>query len=165
MSELTKDFLKFVMEVVLFIIVLATLFSDQGIASNTFNYMMYVEPILLQNWISSAITVGSSSPGDFTATTKTTGQPYTINLTKENGEYYIWVQPQLIIGEVPTKFAQTQKTPIVASCSIPQVSISLKRNIVQTIVVKKVFSADGSCSMEISAPAQNVIVNPLTTSV
>ena len=49
MSEITKDFIKFVAEVLILMVVLAVVFGEEGIASNTFYYLMYVEPILLQN--------------------------------------------------------------------------------------------------------------------
>jgi hypothetical protein len=156
MSELTKDFLKFVMEVILFLVVLVAVFSEDGIASNTFSYLTYVEPYLLQNWISSAMTVGSSSPGEFTTTTKTTGQPFTIKLFNEEGVSYVLVQPPDEIY-IQAKFATMEKTPFVSDCDFTEQEIKLKKNIIQSIIIEKVLNEDG-CSMMITAPEENVVI-------
>jgi hypothetical protein len=156
MSELTKDFLKFVMEVILFLVVLVAVFSEDGIASNTFSYLTYVEPMLLQNWISSAMTVGSSSPGEFTTTTRTTGQPFTIKIFNEDGISYVLVQPPAEIY-MQAKFATLEKTPFVSDCEFLEQEIKLKKNIIQNIIIEKVLNEEG-CSMVISVPEESVVV-------
>jgi hypothetical protein len=158
MSELMKDFLKFVVEVFLMLIVLATLFSEQGIASNTFNFLTYVEPILLQNWLSSSLTIGSSAPGEFITNTKTTGQLYTIKIFNESGIMYVLVEPPQEFY-IKTKFATIEKTPLISKCKIPEQEIKLKKNLIQSIVVQKILTDDG-CSMNISIPAETVVVGP-----
>ena len=158
MSELTKDFLKFVMEVLLLIVVLATLFSEQGIAANTFNYLTFVEPILLQNWLSSALTIGSYAPGELITSTKTTGQPFTIKIFKENEIMYVLVEPPQEFY-IKTKFATIDKTPLVSNCSIAEQEIKLKKNLIQSIIVTKTFTEEG-CSMSISAPGEATIIGP-----
>lgn len=163
MSELTKDFLKFVMEVILFVIILATLFSDQGMASNTFNYLSFVEPILLQNWIASTIATGSTAPGDFISTSKTTGQPFTIIISVKDGMSYVEVDPPDTAVYTKTKFASIGQTPFVSECKVPDITIKLQKNLIQTVVIKKVLNPDGTCSMEISAPSENIVVGPGTT--
>lgn len=158
MAELTKDFLKFVVEVVLIVIVLVVLFSEEGIAANTFSYLTYVEPILLQNWLSTTLTVGSYAPGGFVTNTKTTGQAYTIKIYKENRIMYIVIEPPQEFY-LKAKFATIEPTPFVSNCKIPEQEISLKRNVIQSIIVEKIFTDDG-CSMNISAPAISTIVGP-----
>jgi hypothetical protein len=158
MSELIKDFEKFVMEVILFLIVLVTIFSDQGIAVNTFQYLTFVEPILLQNWLSTALTIGSSAPGEFITTTKTTGQPFTIKIFNEDGVMYVLVEPPSEFY-IRAKFATIEKTPLISNCSIAEQEIKLKKNLIQSIVVKKTLNENG-CSMIISVPAETVIVGP-----
>jgi hypothetical protein len=158
MSELMKDFLKFVMEVFLIIAVLVVLFSPEGIASNTFSYLTFVEPILLQNWLSSALTIGSYAPGELITSTKTTGQPFTIKIFKEDNVMYVLVEPPQEFY-IKTKFATIDKTPFVSNCTVPEQEIKLKKNLIQSIVVKKVFTSDG-CVMDISAPAEATIVGP-----
>jgi len=158
MSELTKDFIKFVMEVILILIVLLVLFSEQGIASNTFNYLTFVEPILLQNWLSSAITIGSSAPGEFITSTKTTGQPFTIKIFKEGEIMYILVEPPQEFY-IKSKFATIDKTPLVSDCVISEQTIKLKKNLIQSIVVQKILTNDG-CTMNISVPSETVIIGP-----
>jgi len=158
MSELTKDFLKFVMEVILIIAVLATLFSEEGIAANTFSYLTFVDPILLQNWLSSALSTGSFAPGEITTSTKTTGQPFTIKIFKEDDVMYVLVEPPQEFY-MKTKFGTIEKTPIVSNCTIPEQEIKLKKNLIQSIIVKKVFT-EGGCTMEVSAPGGATIIGP-----
>ncbi|MFH1474110.1 MAG: hypothetical protein ABIE55_04460 [Candidatus Aenigmatarchaeota archaeon] len=151
MSEITKDFLKFVAEVIVLLVILVTLFGQEGIASNTFYYLMFVEPILLQNWLTSSMSIGSFAPGEFVASTETTGQAYTISVYEEDGVNYVHIIPP---GDyyLKAKFATIEPTAFASDCEIYEQEIKLKRGLKQTITVKKIERSDGTCFLSIGAP-------------
>jgi len=142
MVEITKDFIKFLAEVIALLIIFSVIFGEEGIASNTYNYFVYVEPILLQDYISSALTIGSQALGNFSSSVKTSGQPHTINIYTENGITYVNVIPAEEVY-LKTKFASIDPIPIETNCNIPSQIIRLKENLIQTITVKKTLEEDG----------------------
>jgi hypothetical protein len=149
MSELLKDFIKFVAEVGLILITLLVIFGEEGIGSNTFYYLAYIEPIVLQNWLVSSLTVGSHSPGDFFITTETTGQPYTIRIfTEDEASYVVIIPPE--VSYYRAKFATLDPMPFVSKCEIKDQEIRLKRNIIKEISVRKIFTEQG-CEMVVVA--------------
>jgi len=152
MTEINKDFMKFVVEVIMILIVLAALFGEEGIASNTFYYLLYAEPILLQNWLVSSISVGSYSPGDFIISTQTTGQAYTIKIYKEGPTTFLHVIPPADYN-LQAKFATIKPSPLLSNCRIFEQEIKLKKGIKQTITVRKIINADGKCNVYVGAPS------------
>lgn len=148
MSTEIKDFIKFVAGVLVILMIFIVIFTPEGIASNTFNYMTYAEPILLQDWLSTAITVGSNSPGEFITSIRTSGNPYTISIYKRDNTPYINI---LLPQEefLKTKFAKVEPVPVITDCEISDQTIELKKNLVQTITVRK-FIKDSSCVITVN---------------
>ena len=158
MSEITKDFIKFVAEVIVLLVVLAVVFSPEGIASNTFYYLIFIEPILIQNWLTSTLSIGGYSPGEFMASTETTGQAYTIKIYEENGITYAHViPPQEYYLEA--KFAAIKPTAISSNCRIYDQEIKLPKGLKQIITVKKVMNPDGTCGMFVGAPFPEIPID------
>jgi len=148
MVEITKDFIRFVIGVIILLLIFSVLFGEYGIASETFNYLVYVEPILLQDWLSSALTLGSHSPGEFLSTIKTTGQPHKIKIyTTPNDIVYVSVIPAQETY-LKTKFASIDPTPIITNCTISDIDKKLQRGLVGTIIVKKNTTIDG-CILDV----------------
>ncbi len=147
MSEITTKFIKFVAEVIVILFIFIVVFSDQGIASNTFNYYAYAEPILLQNQLSTALTVGSYVPGDFEISIDTTGSPHIIKIYSENGKKYVLVTPAQE-SFLKTKFATIKETPFATTCSIPDQTIEMKQDLTKKVVVKKTIQ-ENDCELEV----------------
>ena len=158
MSEITKDFIKFVAEVIVLLLIVVVLFGEEGIASNTFYYLIYVEPILLQNWLASSLSIGSFAPGEFTASTETTGQAYTVMLYEEDGTNYVHVIPPEDYY-LKAKFALIEPTAFASNCRIYNQEVKFTRGMRQTVTVKKTISPDGSCLLSIGAPTPEVEVD------
>ena len=138
MSEITKDFIKFVAEVFALLIIFSVVFSPEGIATSTFNYFVFAEPILLQNYIASAITVGSQANGDFYSSIKlTSGLPHTIKFFFNNGKPYVSVIPsqEVLSG---TTYTDTEPTPIITNCGITKQEIKLPKRADQTLRIEKI---------------------------
>jgi hypothetical protein len=133
-EEFAKDFIKFVVGAVIVLMIFTVVFGDQGVVSNTINFMTYVEPILLQDYISSALTVASYAPGDYTSNVKTSGYQLTIKIYKEDGTAYVSVVPSQE-NPIKTKFAKIEPTPILVDCSLLHQTIELKES--QTLTVEK----------------------------
>lgn len=148
--EMVKDFLKFVAEVIALLLVFSVVFGQQGMASNTFNYLNFAEPILLQNHIASAISVGSQVPGEFYSNIKTTsGISHTITIFyKETKPYVSVVPPQDAFSR--TTFVPTDPTPIITGCKISQQEIKLPEKAAQTVRVEKTVK-DGICYIFLKA--------------
>jgi len=142
MGAETENFIRFVAGVIVILILFLAIFTPEGIATNTYNYLTFIEPILLQDWLSTAVTVGSHVPGEFIASIKTSGNPHTIKIYTTNVTYVKVVPPQETY--LKTKFATTEPAPVITNCEVPQIEIKLKQNIVQTIYVKK-YMEDGKC--------------------
>lgn len=138
MVEITEDFIRFVAEVIVLLIIFSVIFGEEGIASNTFNYLVFAEPILLQDYLSSALTIGSQAPGEFSSSVKTSGQPHTIEIYRRDGITYVHVIPAQEIY-LKTKFVSIDPIPIATNCIIPDQTIKLQKNLIQTITVKKTF--------------------------
>src|SRR3990172_1978816 len=117
MSELIKDFIKFVSEVILILVFLALTFSDQGIIANTFNFLVYAEPILIQNHLATALTAADYAPGEFTSSVQISGSPHIITISNEGGVVYVQVTPREL-STLNTKYARVEKIPIMIHCSI-----------------------------------------------
>lgn len=134
-EEFAKDFIKFVVGAVIVLMIFTVVFGDQGVVSNTINFMTYVEPILLQDYISSALTVASYTPGEYTSNVKTSGYQLTIEIYEEGGVTYVSVVPSQE-NPIKTKFAQILPTPILVNCSLPHQTIELKES--QTLTIQKI---------------------------
>ncbi|MEM3609833.1 MAG: hypothetical protein QW076_02920 [Candidatus Anstonellales archaeon] len=149
MSEITKDFIKFVVEIIILIMVLAVVFSPEGIASQTFYYLIFSEPILLENYISTTLSVADQTPGEFSSTIKTLGEPYNIKIYKEDEVFYVLVhavtrpyQRAIYTGIKPV--------PIIRSnCVLKEKIIALNRTVGQAIKIKKVFDENGDCELKV----------------
>jgi hypothetical protein len=150
MAENFKFYIKFVGMLIIFLIIFMVTISDFGIASNVFNYLTYVEPLLIQDYISSAFIVGSTAPGEFTSTFKTSGQPYTIEVfpDEETGYIYVSVEPtqEIETVQIETKFATIDPTVVVTDCDVQTQKIELQKNLVQTITVRKTED-EGGCKL------------------
>ena len=149
MAELIKDFIKFVSEVILILVILSITFSDQGIISNTFNFLVYAEPILIQNYLATTLTAADYAPGDFTSSIQISGSPHIITIRNENGIVSVQVTPR----ELPTlntRYARIEKTDIMVSCSIEPVEITLQKDVSKQITVQKRIE-DGLCRLEVIA--------------
>jgi len=139
MSEVTKDMIKFVAEVIVLLIIFSVVFSPEGIATNTFNYFVFAEPMLLQNYIASALTVGSQTKGEFSTNIKlTSGLPHTVKIFFKEGIPYVNVIPAEG-GMLKTTFGSIDPTPIITSCTIHEQAVKLPKAPAQEIRIKKVF--------------------------
>jgi hypothetical protein len=148
MTTTIKDFIRFVAGVIVALMIFMVVFAPEGIASNTFNYLTYAEPILLQDWLSTAMTVGTNSPGEFVTSIRTSGNPYTIEIYKTADTPYISI---LLPQEeyLKTKFAKVEPIPVITDCEITDQRIELQKNLVQTITVRK-FIKDSSCIINVT---------------
>lgn len=146
--EITKDFIKFLAEVIVTLMIFSVVFGEEGIASNTYNYMAYAEHIIMQDYLSTAFTVGSQAPGEFSASIKTSGQPYTIKVYNENGQDYVYVEPK---GEVylRTKYARIEPVPIITDCKVMQTELKISESLIQTLVVRKNIQ-EGICVLSLT---------------
>ncbi len=151
MAEEFKFYIKFVGMLIIFLILFLVVLGDMGIASNVFNYLTYIEPILLQDYISSALIVGSTAPGEFSSNIRTSGQPHTIEIltNRDDNIIYVSVKPDQETY-METKFATIDPTPIVTNCIIPDQKIKLQKNIMQIITIKKT-SSNGGCKLFVIA--------------
>jgi len=151
MAEEFKFYIKFVGTLIIFLILFMVFVSDVGIASNTFNYLTYAEPIVLQDFIASALIVGGTAPGEFSSSVKTSGQAHIIEIltNRDNNIIYVSVKPPQE-SYMKTKFATIDPTPIVTNCIIPDQTIKLQKNLIQTITIKKT-SLDGDCKLFVIA--------------
>ena len=141
MSELTKDLIKFTAEVILILTIFSVIFDpERGIAVNTFNYLTYAEPITLQNQISTAMTVAGYSPGEFFTSFTTSGMPYKIDIYKEGKTNYIRIDLSLVSQVlINTKLANVNPLPILTDCEVEDQIIILKKELIQTIRIKKII--------------------------
>jgi hypothetical protein len=146
MPEIIKDFVKFVAEVLTLIIVFSVVLSPEGIATNTFNYFTYAEPIMLQNFISTAIKVGSQTEGNFSSLVKlTSGMPHVIKTFHEGGYPYVSVIPSQEVF-LKTKYSAIDPTLIVTNCEIADQEIQLSNRVAQTVTVEKIVE-NGVCKI------------------
>jgi hypothetical protein len=137
-----KDFIKFIAEVLVILMIFMVVFTPEGIASNTYNFLTYAEPILLQDWLSTAITVGSNSPGEFFTTIKTSGNPYTIKIYTTDITYVSVIPSQE--SYMKTTYASLEPVPVVTNCIINDKEIKLQKNLIQIITVRKIVN-DSTC--------------------
>lgn len=151
MVEITKDFIKFIAQVILLLVIFSVVFDpERGIVANTFNYLIYAEPILLQDHISTAITTASHTPGEFSTSFKTTGIPYIIKIYKEDDKPYVSIDLTLVQQQLlSTRFAVLEPIPILTDCNISDQKITLERNLIQTITVKKTL--ENGCKISVIA--------------
>lgn len=148
MSEITKDFIKFVGEAIVLLLIFSVVFSPEGMATSTFNYFVFAEPILLQNYIASAMTIGSQTKGEFSTNIKvTSGAPHTIKIFFQNGISYVSVIPAK--GSSKTEFKPLEPTPIITSCSVKEQEIKLPEKTDQTVGVQKIIE-NGNCKLTLT---------------
>jgi hypothetical protein len=145
MSELPKDFLKFVSEVILLLIILIALFGGSGMFSNTISYTDYAEPIRLQSVVAKYITVGSYMPGEFTATLNV-NKNIVFKFTKEEDINYLNIDPEK--STLKTDFVGIKKIPIPTICTIEPETFTIEET-PATITVSKTETQDG-CKVVIS---------------
>ena len=156
--EMTKDFVKFVAEVIALLLIFSVVFGQQGIASTTFNYLNFAEPILLQNYIATAISVGSQAPGEFYTSIKTTsGTSHTIKIFyQETKPYVSVVPPQDSFSK--TTFVPTDATPIISDCRISEQEIKIPEKAAQRIMVEKKVQTNG-CFISIEVGSGTVAID------
>lgn len=161
MSEITKDFIKFIAEVFALLLIFSVIFSPQGVATNTLNYFVFAEPILLQNYIASAMTIGSQVKGDFYSDIKlTSGLPHTIKIFFQGGIPYISVTPAQEVF-MRTTFAKNNPTPIMTTCSVSEGEIKLPAKAGTTVIVEKTIE-NNNCKLTLTLGAG--VVSPSTSS-
>jgi len=145
MSEAEKtiyDILKFVASIIIILLIFYTVFGGSGIMSNTFNFMMYMEPIIIQDYLSSSLSVASYAPGDFSVNIRTTGSAQTIKLYKDQYQY-ISIKP-VQDPLIKTEFASIDPNPILINCTIDDVTITLQKDLAKILEVKK---SDNICEV------------------
>jgi len=134
MSEIVKDFIKFVAEVILVILILATLFGDNGVISNTANFLTYAEPTLIKDYLATALTVGGYAPGKFSSTLNTSGRAYDIKLYKDNNVQMVFVD----VNEknlINTQFSKLTPSKILVNCVIDDQTIHISQGLLSRITV------------------------------
>lgn len=148
--EITENFIKFVGEVIVLLVIFSVLFGSSGIASNTYNYLSYAEPLMLQNYISAALTAGGQAVGDFSLEIQTTGQPHLIKIYEDanTGIEYIQVIPATRTY-LKTDFSDIKPEAIATDCYVYQEDIQLDNKITQTIRVRKTVE-NGRCILRVS---------------
>lgn len=157
MSEFTNDSLIFTVKIIAILIIFSVVFGPEGIAIQTFQFSIYTEPIMLQNHIASAFNIGSFSPGNFSNSVKTSGSPYTIKIsTDSSGTKYVHVFPT---GKtyLNTNFALVNPTPIISKCAIQDQEITLRKGIIETVIIEKIEGVNG-CSLSIITNAENEVI-------
>jgi len=153
MSENTKDFIKFVSEVMIFLTIVATIFSAESIASDTFNYMIFAEPIMLQNYIATTSVFASVAPGNFSSTVKTTGEAYTIEFSKSDEVNYVNVAPP---RKLFTKFSALNPLPFITNCTVNYKTLKLKSKLNNFITIRKIATTD-SCNLYLETAETGII--------
>lgn len=150
MSEITKDFIKFFAEFILFMVLVSVAFDpENGILTSTFNYLSYAEPILLQNYVATVITNAGSLPGDFLTTLTSSGYPYKIEIYEQANGKYVSVKPsenELL----RTRFSSLEPTPFISFCSVPYQNITLKKDIITNIRIRKTIKDEKTGTCEIT---------------
>jgi len=147
MTILVKDFIKFIAGVIILIMIFTVIFSPEGIASNTFNYLVFVEPILLQDYISTTLAIGSYSSGEFYSSVDSTGQPHTIKIYTVRGVTYVSVEPSQEIY-LKTKFASIDPTAVLLNCTVLNQTIKLQEGLISRIIIEKTLNrTSGFCNM------------------
>ena len=147
--EITKDFIKFVAEVVALLVIFSVSLGEQGIISNTFNYMNFAEPIMLQNYISSSISAGSQTPGDYYSNVKTSSNlPHEVKLFYKDGKPYVNVIASS--GFSRTNFVPNDPTPIITDCKVKEMDITLPEKAGQDVMVSKYTDSDGACTFYVT---------------
>jgi hypothetical protein len=148
MAEI-KDYIKLIAEVIVLLMIFSVVFGEEGIASTTYNYLVFVEPTLLQDFIASSIIAGSQAPGEFSSTFSTTGQPHTIKVFEENGINYVQVIPAEEVY-LRTQYYTLDPSPVKTECTVQEKTIELQRDIKGSIIVRKVMD-NGSCKIYVEA--------------
>lgn len=149
MTEIVKDFIKFVAEVIALVVIFSAVFSPEGIATATFNYFVFAEPMMLQNYIASAMTLGSQSKGNFSSFVKvTSGLPHVIRIFLKNGITYVNVIPAQE-SFLKTSFSTPEPNSVITSCNVPEGEITLQKKLAQTITIEKT-QEDGKCEISLT---------------
>jgi hypothetical protein len=153
MSEVVKDFIKFIAEVIFLLAVFSIIFDpEKGIVSNTFNILNYAEPILLQNYLSSAIRTASYTPGNVSISIRTSGLPYIINMYKENDIMYLLIDMSEVNKNLlKTKFADLTPTTIISDCIISEQKVRFEKGITQTVTMEKIDCLNNPCKIRVCA--------------
>ncbi len=136
MTEITKDFIKFIAEVIILLIIFSVIFGEEGIAQNTYNYMIFAEPMLLQNYIYTAVEIASEMPGNFESEIRTSGEPYIIKIYYTDVPYIEVLPPEE--KYLKTEFAKIEPTALLTNCIVHKNTIKLKEGLVQNIEIKKI---------------------------
>jgi len=147
-----KDYIKIIGEVIVLLTIFSVVFGEEGIASNTYNYLVFVEPTILQDFITSAINVGSRAPGEFSSTFTSSGQPHTIKIFEDGGIYYVQVIPAEEIYQ-RTKFHDMDPSPVISDCIIQEKTIELQKDLTASIIVRKKLQ-DDSCFVYVETSSE-----------
>jgi len=144
MSEIPKNFIKFISEVVLVLVILITVFGGNGVLSNTASHISFLEPILLQNAMAKDITVASYLPGDFKVTLEAKDK-HKIEFTKEQDIYLLNIIPAQE-SMIKTDYVKIEKIPLLTKCTITPETIEETG----TIITIHKFIDNKGCEIVIS---------------
>ena len=143
-----NNFLKFIAEVALALIFIFVVISPDGIVSNVFNYLNYIEPIILQDQLTTAINVADYSPGEFYTLIKSKGFEENITIFKTDDRYFISVEP-VQKSLIRTNFARLIPSTLYLNCELIQKQFIIKEQIEKRIIVKK--TVDDGCKINVTA--------------
>ncbi len=138
-----------VTEVVLVVVILWTVFGPDGVASSAAVLQLYAEPIQAQNFISTAISIASVSPGEFTAVYKGQGNALKLKFTKTGEKEFAQVVP---IFDVKIDYKPAQPMLLtLGECSLspsPPAELTVPKGIGHEIRIVKVPGENCKVSVE-----------------
>jgi len=143
MSEITKDFIKLIAQVILALVVVSVIFVPSGIIDSIFSFETYAEPVTLLSHLSSAITTLSHLPGEASSSFKTSGMPYIIKIYKEGENFYLDMDFRLVTWKTNVKYEPIKPIPVISDCDIKEQELALTEGIIQEITVKKIKKTGG----------------------
>lgn len=143
-------YIKIIGQLILSMLIIYIAFGDEGIVSNTTVYISRLEPIIMQNFLVSSLVVGAETPGYFSSSFETSGDPHKILVSAEDEIKYLKVEPAKSIS-FNTKFKDHTRAELsIGNCIISNEYIQLKP-VKQTVTVSKMVNANGECVLDIQA--------------
>jgi hypothetical protein len=111
---------------------------QKGILADSYNYVTYSEPYLLQSYLAETISAASNTPGEFTSVVRTTGQPYDLEFSKVGDVGYVSIGMSKVNEYLPNvKFDEIDPMSVLTKCSFGTTTLQLQKQLSQIIFVQK----------------------------
>ena len=143
-------YVKIIGQLLLSLLILYVAFGDEGVVSNTALYFSQLEPIMMQNFLVSSLTVGAEAPGVFSSAFETSGSPHKIIVTTEDDIKYLKVEPAKSVA-LKAKYKEHKRAELSLGNCILEDKIILLATKAQTVTVSKIISSTGKCLLDMDA--------------